>query len=121
MWPYNPFTLSLKKYSKSGLMLPTINPVAEKYLDFTKGRTIAGWPGVNGIVRSNSDPVYSTTSATFLLLKNIIPMIKQTAATIIGYHSPAKGSPAGFDVDLLLSYREVAINGVKPPKTPLPI
>jgi hypothetical protein len=55
------------------------------------------------------------------LLKKIIPITKQAPATIMGYQSPAKGSPPGDSADLLLSYRAVAIKGVNPPKIPLPM
>src|SRR6478609_697651 len=63
----------------------------------------------------------ASTSAFLRLLRKIIPIIKQIAATPIGYQSPANGSPAGFELVLLDSYNIVAIKGVRPPNTPLPM
>ena len=43
------------------------------------------------------------------------PVTRQILAIIIGYHKPSKGDAPGMEVKLM------AIKGVKPPKTPLPI
>ena len=43
------------------------------------------------------------------------PIIKERAATPIGYHKPESGLVPGSVVI------KVAINGTSPPKTPLPI
>ena len=51
-------------------------------------------------------PIYSSmTSAFFRLGKNIIPITNEIAATMMGYHSPANGSPEGNEAFLLFSYR----------------
>ena len=51
-------------------------------------------------------PIYSPmTSAFFLLGRKIIPIMNEIAATIIGYQSPANGSPEGSEAFLLFSYK----------------
>src|SRR5690606_15107508 len=63
----------------------------------------------------------SPTSPFNLLERNIEPMIKLMAATPSGYNSPTNGSPSGLASVLLLAYMAVAIRGVSPPNTPLPM
>ena len=48
-------------------------------------------------------------------------MIKHTEATLIGYHKPAKESPAGLEEVLVNSTIKVPKKGTRPPNTPLPI
>ena len=50
VWLYLLMSLIRIKYSKSGIMLPTISAVAESFnLGFVNGKTIAGCENVKGI------------------------------------------------------------------------
>ena len=65
-------------------------------------------------MRKRKRHAQSLSPTGILLLRKIMPITKQTAATPIGYQSPLNGSP-------LSATSLVAMKGVSPPKIPLPI
>src|SRR6185503_15720896 len=77
---------------------------------------LAGLPGLRIGTHTTSKKrkglTYSMISPFDLLVRNMEPITKVIDATIIGYQSPASGSPDGLLSVLLNSNNDVASKGV---------
>lgn len=93
VWLYSLCTFMRMKYSKSGVMLPTISPVAESHclLRNAKGRMIAGCEKVKGIVMVSKNKLFVLPdevllSLSRLLHKYAVPSVSRGASWKILYN-----------------------------------